>query len=455
MPEYNKDLMIKVLKENHETKTNAEIAKILKTEHFKEFGNKLIDTLRKRISELRIDLGLGSPTKEHHESKKQDDHVGVVKIIDSDIEIEKSEWTRTQQELNKLRGNLARKSKDTQLHQEQIQWLEAKLGLAQDFLEHKIEKFKIEAKKNNSDSEAVAFIIGSDWHYEEKVDPETVNGLNKHTPEIARDKISKFFRNSTKLIQGQSRDVQINHGVLGLLGDHMSGYIHPELLEGNYMSPSQAVLDLHDIIVSGIDHILKNTKVKLTVVCKYGNHGRTTDKPRHSTAAENNFEWMMFKYLEKFYEKNDRVQFQVDKSYHSFLNLFGTYTIRFHHGDSVRFQGSGIGGVTIPASKAIGQWDKTSSGLIFKRDKSIIKLIDDGTEILTNQVYLDVFGHFHTQMTDTGSHKFVLNGSLIGYNAYAQKVVKAPYEEPKQAFFLLDRYRGKTISTAIDLLDYH
>ena len=89
--------------------------------------------------------------------------------------------------------------------------------------------------------------------------------------------------------------------------------------------------------------------------------------------------------------------------------------LRFHHGDAIRYEG-GVGGLTIPANKAIAQSNKSRTA------------------------YLDIFGHYH-QMLDGG--KFVSNGSLIGYNPYAIRI-KASYEEPKQVFFLMERDKGKT-----------
>jgi len=48
-------------------------------------------------------------------------------------------------------------------------------------------------------------------------------------------------------------------------------------------------------------------------------------------------------------------------------------------------------------------------------------------------------------------HKnFVSNGSLIWYNAYAESI-KADFEKPAQAFFLVDKKRGKTIQAPISL----
>jgi hypothetical protein len=37
-----------------------------------------------------------------------------------------------------------------------------------------------------------------------------------------------------------------------------------------------------------------------------------------------------------------------------------------------------------------------------------------------------------------------MNGSLIGYNAYAKKI-GASYDQPKQGFFLIDKHRGKSL----------
>jgi len=60
---------------------------------------------------------------------------------------------------------------------------------------------------------------------------------------------------------------------------------------------------------------------------------------------------------------------------------------------------------------------------------------------------LDIFGHWHTQMQNP---KWVANGSLIGYNAYALSI-KASFEPPQQTYFLFDRNRGRTITAPIML----
>jgi len=143
--------------------------------------------------------------------------------------------------------------------------------------------------------------------------------------------------------------------------------------------------------------------------------GNTTKKKRHSTSYKNSYEWLMYKNMEKVYRKNKRVHFIVENGYHTYISLYDKFKLRFHHGDALRYAG-GVGGIAIPANKAVAQWNKTE------------------------KAYLDVFGHFHTQMMDCGP--FVSNGSLIGWNSFAV-AIKASYEDPQQSFFVIDQENGK------------
>jgi hypothetical protein len=92
-------------------------------------------------------------------------------------------------------------------------------------------------------------------------------------------------------------------------------------------------------------------------------------------------------------------------------------------GARIRY-GGGVGGLTIPANKAITQWNR-------------LKHAD-----------FDCFGHFH-QAFDGGT--FISNGSMIGYNAYAISI-KAAYEEPVQMLFGIHSKLGKYITRSIKFL---
>jgi hypothetical protein len=271
-------------------------------------------------------------------------------------------------------------------------------------------------KSKGTVGNATAVMVASDWHIEEQVDPSTVNGKNEYNLSIAEERAANFFRKGVFLTDLVRNGIRIDNLILAFLGDLISGYIHEELQEDNYLSPTEASLFVQDIICSGIDYLIKEGNFKQIVIpCCIGNHGRTTQKKRIATAYKNSYEWMMYKTLEKIYRNNEKVHFIVENGYHTYVNLYGKYNLRFHHGDAMRY-GGGVGGITIPVNKAIAQWNKTE------------------------EAYLDVFGHFHQQMMDAGP--YVCNGSLIGWNAFAV-AIKAGYDDPKQSFFVIDQEKGK------------
>jgi len=230
---------------------------------------------------------------------------------------------------------------------------------------------------------AVAFLIASDWHVEELVDPTTINGLNEFNLEICEQRIKTFFKNGVNLINKSKVFNQIDTVVLGILGDIISGYIHDELIESNECSPTQAIIFADKMLTAGIHYILENTDIKkLLVPCCFGNHGRTNVKKKISTSYKNSFEWLMYQNMKERFADHDKVDFIVENGIHVYMNVFDNYVIRFHHGDSMRY-GGGVGGLTIPVNKSINQWNKIK------------------------HAYLDVFGHFH-QLKDNGN--FIVNG---------------------------------------------
>lgn len=272
----------------------------------------------------------------------------------------------------------------------------------------------IRKKKSSGETEATAVIVLSDWHYEEEVDPETVSGLNEYNLEIAQARTEKCFQAGLKLTEIVARDVKVTSVLLPLLGDFITNDIHEEFRDTNQLLPMDAMNAVQDALASGISFLLKNTKYDLVIPCHSGNHGRTTNKIFIGSEYGHSLEYLMYKNLEKHFRKEKRVKFNIIKGYHSYQDVYDM-TLRFHHGHGLRYAG-GVGGIFIPANKAIAQWNKAK------------------------HADLDVFGHFH-QLKDGGS--FISNGSIIGYNQFAVRI-KADYEPPRQAFFVIDSKRGKT-----------
>jgi hypothetical protein len=291
---------------------------------------------------------------------------------------------------------------------------------AMNVLDQGLDTFKIDAKRSSKTSEATVVAVGSDWHVEENVGAE-VGGLNFYTVDVAKERTSRFFRAIYRLTTLLRQDVAIDTVVLALLGDFISNDIHEEFPEVNELQPIHAIVTAQNFIISGIEFLLANnpTTTRFVIPCHSGNHARTTRTTRFSSENGHSLEYLMYLHLAAYFRAEPRVQFIIPEGMHSYLDVYET-TIRFQHGHAIKY-GGGVGGIYIPVNKAIGQWNKA------------------------RRADLDVFGHFH-QMRDGGN--FICNGSLIGYNAFALSI-KADYEPPKQALFLMDKKRGRTCTWPI------
>jgi hypothetical protein len=274
--------------------------------------------------------------------------------------------------------------------------------------------FAIRPSHPSGTSEGTVVLVASDWHMEETVGPEVLN-LNTYSPEIAVARATKFFQAGLRLTRLLQQDIKVPTIVLALLGDFITNQIHEaESAEKNALLPTQAIVLAQKTLISGIEFLLEHTKAKLTIPCHSGNHARTTKKTRFSSENGHSLEYLMYLHLAAYFKSEPRVSFLIPEGLHSYLDIYGR-TIRFHHGHAIKY-GGGVGGIYVPVLKALSQWNKA-----IRAD-------------------LDVFGHFH-QLRDGGS--FICNGSLVGYNGFALSI-RADFEEPKQALFLMDKKRGRT-----------
>lgn len=268
--------------------------------------------------------------------------------------------------------------------------------------------------------EATAVAMLSDVHCEEYVRAGETPYPNEYNPEIAEHSIARFFAGLEWLIKFHRHAFQVRDVVLWLGGDLMSGHIHEELKENTASPPIETLLWLRPRLMAGIDRLLEDKKIeRLVIPCSYGNHGRNTVKSYRALGAVHSYEWLLYQWLASMYEGNPRVQFLADKSAHQYVHVYD-FDLHFHHGDETSYQG-GVGGITIPLNKAAAQWDKAA------------------------KCHYHHFGHWH-QYQDTG--RIAVNGSVIGFNAYAMSI-KAEPEPPAQSFYLLDAKRGKTCRSPI------
>jgi hypothetical protein len=268
--------------------------------------------------------------------------------------------------------------------------------------------------------EGTAVALASDWHIEEVVFPECVAGRNAYNLEIAHKRAQRFFEGLRWLTDFSRTGFKLRDLILWLGGDLMTGFIHEELAETNELSPVETVLKLRDWLIVGIRYLLEDKQLEcITIPCSFGNHGRTTPKRRIKTGAKNSFEWLLYKILEEHFKDEPRVVFEVTQSAHQYVKVYD-FLHHFHHGDEVSF-GGGVGGISIPINKRVPKWNSYV------------------------EADFHSIGHFH-QLNDLGHT--VVNGSLIGPSEYGMSI-GAGYEPPKQAFYVIDSNRGKSVTAPI------
>jgi hypothetical protein len=273
----------------------------------------------------------------------------------------------------------------------------------------------VRPRKHSRKTRIVSVSCLSDLHIDEEVRADTVNGLNSFNIDEAARRLDYYWNSVAKLVEKEQQASSIRTHVLWIGGDLFSGHIHEDLVESTAFAPLESVLWCRPRIEAGIKFLVDNMDIdELIVVWQYGNHGRDGKKPRVSTAAEHNYEWMLGQVMGDHITQQPwakKVTWVAERGYHTYLDV-GGYVIRFHHGDGIRYAG-GVGGLTIPLNKAISKWNEAK------------------------HADLDVMGHWHTAHD---AHNAVMNGSLIGHNAYAIHI-KAGFEPPQQVFFNVDLAR--------------
>lgn len=265
-----------------------------------------------------------------------------------------------------------------------------------------------------SRSPVTAILVCSDWHVEEFVDAQTVatpsgTRTNHYTTAIAVTRVHEMTRRALALLEHESQLAKIGRVVVAALGDFITGDLHDDV--PTQLNPLAATRFAGELLSGVIDTMADRYREVIVATC-VGNHGRTTKKP--TTNNQLSYEHNLYLTLQAANRRRN-VTWQVAHGYHNWLDLDG-FRVRMHHGDAIKSNGA-IGGFSIAANKKIGQWNRMEAA------------------------GLDIFGHHHTFGWNYG--RYVSNGSLIGWNAFAN-LIGAEWQPPSQALVLIDRDRGVT-----------
>lgn len=263
--------------------------------------------------------------------------------------------------------------------------------------------------------EATPLVLASDWHVEEEVKPERVAYRNKYNLEIATQRMQRFFEATRWAIRQQRDTFKIRDLILWLGGDFITNYLHDGDAENNLLSPLDALLFWQSEMVKGLLFLLEDDEIEQFVIpMNDGNHGRETNSRKINVAkrVQHSLEVFAYAQLKLRFAGEPRLKFVMPTSEYTFLDDVYGKTIRFLHGDVFKYAG-GVGGITVPLLRAKARWET-------------VKKAD-----------LTCMGHWHQRIC---LPDLMVNGSLIGYNAFAMSG-GFEFQAPVQSLRMLDSKR--------------
>lgn len=261
-------------------------------------------------------------------------------------------------------------------------------------------------------SEQVPVLMFSDWHPGCRVEKDEVNGLNEFNHIVFEQRIERLLHKAVKMIKIVSAGGPIKRLVIACLGDLIENYLHPENLTSNSISPLEEKRLVRNTLSSAIPFLLDELKLEaITVISVSGNHDRTTQKSQFNGAWKTSYSYDVIDDVASWLAKDSRITFNNSKGKVAYLDVLG-HTLRFTHGDLIRYQG-GVGGLHVPLMKWLSRQDAT---------------------IKAAHTFL---GHHHNYQP--GSN-YTVNGSIPGYSPYG--AAHFSFERPIQGLDVFTESNG-------------
>lgn len=315
----------------------------------------------------------------------------------------------------------AAKAHEHELVQERetVARLERELGIAAKIGHTPVPKWLTKpGAKRTRRYRATPWLLLSDLHLDEVVDPRQLMGINAYNRAIAERRLTKTFEHTVEICHEFWTGIEYDGIVVALAGDNFSGNIHDELRETN-----------EDTMLGSLDHwigrlasglvFLADAFGKVHVPVVVGNHGRTTRKPRHKFRARDNFDWFLGKALQRVLAHDDRITFDVSDSADLVVRTYER-RVMLTHGDQAS-GGAGIGGIYPPIMR------------LDARKKQRQAAVGQPYDLLA-------MGHWHQLLFGP---QFIINGSLKGYDEFAFDNNFNP-EPPQQGLWLMTPEHGMT-----------
>ena len=267
------------------------------------------------------------------------------------------------------------------------------------------------------------WLLLSDLHLDEVVQPAEMGGVNAYNRKIAELRLQATFENTVGILRNYWSGITYDGIVVAMAGDNFSGDIHEELSETNEDTMLGSLLHWSDKLASGIA-LLADEFGKVHIPVVVGNHGRRSRKPRMKLRARDNFDWFLGHLLARTFAHDKRVTFDVSESADAFVQSYDQL-VCITHGDQAT-GGAGIGGIWPPIMRLNAR--KSAQKAAYGTPYDLLCM-----------------GHWHQLVFGKG---FIVNGSLKGYDEYAH-INNFGFEPPQQGLWLMTPEHGQTMTAPV------
>jgi len=269
----------------------------------------------------------------------------------------------------------------------------------------------------------VPVTIWSDWHAGEKVEGSEVYGANEYSIEVMERRVRRLVSTTIDLCK--------NHGpgnypgiVINLLGDFVSGALHPELAKTDEEEILPTVLRVREILVWALDEMIKAFGF-VYAPCASGNHGRSTLKPEFKRYVFKNYDWLIYQMLIAHYRESPnakRILFDVNDDNEVLYSVWGQRYLAVH-GDMLGVKGGdGIVGSLGPVMR--GEMKVGKQAASAGRDYDVL-----------------LMGHWHQAFY---LPRVIVASSLKGADEYSKNVLRAIVTTPSQPLWFVHPKWGRT-----------
>ncbi len=176
-------------------------------------------------------------------------------------------------------------------------------------------------KSIDKEHEEIACAALSDHHISEVVRPEDSNGINFYNSIVCANRMWLHSQKIKRILEMHMQMYKFKYLWTPLLGDIVSGSIHPEYLTTNDLTDPAACL-LATRLLQMFYEELKSIGLPIKVDAIHGNHPRLTAKMPTKRQAHTNLDWMIYENLNNLFAKDDQVNINIHTGQIGMVKLY-------------------------------------------------------------------------------------------------------------------------------------